>query len=166
MMSSKPSQADELKAASRPFGVWLLTTCHVMYALAGIFSWSRALYEPIPHGWSPNSTIQAPYVLAVFAALLISACGAWLGNRHARTALLISLIAAIGVSARDVYLVLLEARTQDVSAWHSALLWTAIVGGSLLIWLMINYWYFLKRAKGFYARRTIREGSTSGRGSA
>lgn len=140
----------------RPVGVWILAIAHVVYAALGIYGWSRGLTASIPHGWSPAMVAQAPYIVVLFVGLLLSACGAWLGNRHARLLLLVLLTVVMGFSLREVllgYLIVAE----ETERWRSALSWSVTTAIALLLWLGVNYWYFFgRRTQDFYSATSSR----------
>lgn len=156
--SANEDRQSESIRRQRPLGVWVLTVCHTVYAALGIFGWSQGSIGSIPHGWSQATVEQAPYIVVLFVGLLASTWGAWLGNRHARVLLLSLLTIAIGLSLREVLLSVWTVSgeaSRNPEQWRSALLWSATTGLALLLWLVLNYWYFLgKRTRHFYAAVT------------
>jgi hypothetical protein len=158
--ASKYRQLDPPTGRKRPLGVWVLVVCHTVYGVMGIDQWSQAFLGPIPHSWSQSTIATAPYMLGLFAGLIASAWGAWLGNRHARILLLVLLTIAVARIKLNLLLSLLALGNEislDSEDWRSALIWTAEMELGLLSWLLLNYWYFLRsRTRRFYAATTDR----------
>jgi hypothetical protein len=136
----------------RPLGVWLFAICNIAWSVWGIVNnrnWDSC---------SPSVLEAAPYALAMWCGILISAAMAWYGSRVGRTALLVMLgFAAVMHVPEDyrTFIYLLEVAERHPSLWHSPFLWFDLTFGRLLWagWCLVNCWYFLgSRTRAFYAR--------------
>lgn len=139
----------------RPLGVWLLTICHTISAVAGIILLSPGLQEPLPHGWGPDAATAARSQIALLVALLLSAWGTWIGNRRARIALILVLGVTIGISIREDYFAIpymIAHAEQEPRLWRSLVFWWgATTWLRLILWFVLNYWYlFGGRTRGFF----------------
>jgi hypothetical protein len=139
----------------RPWGIWLISIAHTLYALNGVFQVAPSFRDPVPHGWSPTATVWAPYVVALFLTMLAATWAVWAGYRHARAALLITLATAICLNIPDVLFAvpyLIEGATKDPEQWSSVSFWWALTFGFwLVLWAAIEAWYlFSSRTRQFF----------------
>lgn len=142
----------------RPWGIWLVAVGHTLYALKSILDVAPALRDPVPHGWSPTATTWAPFVVVLFLTMLAAAWAVWAGYRHARAALLISLVIVICLNIPDVLFAvpyLIEGANKDPEQWRSVSLWWGLTFGFwLVLWAVIEAWYlFGSRTRDFFGVR-------------
>lgn len=111
----------------------------------------------VPHGWSTATVDRAPYLVTLFAGLLVSAWGMWRGNSYARILLLALLTIAVALSIKDVWLgwwMISGQASRDSEEWRSAAEWSITTELVLLSWLVLNYWYLLGiRARQFFGSK-------------
>ena len=154
------SNGDILRAESdqryhRPLGVWALTVGNVVFVGLIFLTVLEVIIYP-DENWNSVSRIAAPYLLLLTIVIAISSMGAWFGNAYARTAMLASLSILTAVTIWESIAVISSlapfvAKVSDVS-WLG--LWKASMGVRWVLWLAINYWYFLgSQAGDFYSSR-------------
>jgi len=147
--------------ARRPWGIWLISIGHTLYALNGILQVAPSFRDPVPHGWSPTATMWAPYVVTLFITMLAAALAVWAGYRNARAALLITLAIAICLNIPDAIFVvpyLIEGATEEPDQWRSVSFWWGLTFGFwLVLWAAIEAWYlFGSRTRHFFGERADR----------
>lgn len=98
---------------------------------------------------------RAPFMILLFAALFLTAVAAWTGNRHARTAFILVLLAVVAVNLMELFssLALVD---QESEQWWSSFRRVAAIGAALLIWLALVCWYLLgRRTRPFFATKSM-----------
>lgn len=147
--------------ARRPWGIWLVSIGHTLYALNRILEAAPAFGDPLPYGWSPAAATWAPYLVILFLTMLVAAWAVWAGYRHARAVLLITLAIAASLDIPEAAFgvpYLLEMAARDPELWRSVTFWWELTFGSrLVLWLVIEAWYlFGARTRHFFGKRADR----------
>lgn len=143
--------------SDRPYGVWFFTIGNAVLAAFLFLLNTPVLLNPSADRWPSAVKFTGPLNAILMLAICVAAYGAWAGNRQARTALLALLTVLSGLfvseNAQFVYFLNTEFHPDKNWTWMDSW-WELSSGVRWILWLTINYWYFLgSQARDFYSSR-------------
>ena len=129
----------------RPVGVWIIAFINAGYACLVAVRPLQVLLYPHLEDWPLPARIAAPIAVLLAIGVCLASLGTWFGWRRARTLLLVLLTVMVGVLVWDNIALFLDRQNllEDLKVMTPRAWWNSTMGLRGLLWLLLNYWYFL-----------------------